>query len=440
MATVCCDDSEESAEKLRKMNMDRSWAVAELVLPFSFSEFPVNCQTEDISVASSDCYVIVDCDSSDMKDESTEAMKTMETSIGGKKSGISELAMSTVQPRGDNLVEPNVERDADPFEYFQALPKKTFSVGNYIVSKRKQKLEKRKLRKVNASGKRKWRQVPVEEIGMNPSLFPRFQFKPSEKDRKVNSEAISYEVNEEFMHVENIISNAKDLECFLAIGVKDIRADRHRKIKRAHKQVKDKYCNNVLNNNGKKLFVNHRVYKRMELKPQTIHFLPKQKVGGRSDLEEKRMIIQKEKGKRNPNIKGEGAFEDAKPAPPVASETRHALHSQNAPSTFAEDQALVNLLISLQHRDLSPEDYDLLLRLDEQVAPKTVSKNLLSSFKTDNACEADCCQRCAVCMENYVQGQVRKFLPCQHVFHANCIDIWLENSSLNCPLDGLPVT
>ncbi|XP_064617041.1 uncharacterized protein LOC135481040 [Liolophura sinensis] len=335
-----------------------------------------------------------------MKDESTGEV---ETSSSGKKSGISELAMSTAQPRGDNLVETNMEREPDPFEYFQALPKKTFSTGNYIVSKRKQKLEKRKLRKVNASDKRKWRQVPVEEIGINPSLFPWCQFKPSEKDRKVNSEAISYEVNEEFMHVENIISNAKDLECFLAIGVKDIRADRHRKIKRAHKQMKDKYCNNVQNNNGKKLFVNHRVYKRMELKPQTIHFLPKQKVGGRSDLEEKRIIIQKEKGKRNPNIKGEGAFEDAKPAPPVASESRHALHSQNAPSTFAEDQALVNLLISLQHRDLSPEDYDLLLKLDELF-------------------------------------WVRKFLPCQHEFHTGCIDMWLENPSLNCPLHGLPVT
>lgn len=431
MAAICCDDSEESAEKLRKMDSYQSWAVVKFTLPFSFSEFPVNCQSDDAFVDSSDCFIVFDCDDGDVEDESVEGLNTS----NGESRICAKPAMSTVQTRGDNLVEPDVAMD--PFKHFQAVPKKTFSSGKDFVSKRKKRLEKRKLRKDNASGKRKWRHVPLEEIGINTSLFPRFQFEPNEKIKSLSPEATSFEINEEFMHMENMLSNAKDLEYFLAIGVvKDIRADRHRKIKKAHKQVKDKYCYSVLNNNGKNLMVNHRVYKRMELRPQKIHFLPKPKVDRRSDLEQMRIIIQKEERK----TKGAGTVENAKPAPPVASETRHALHSQNAPSTFAEDQALVSLLISLQHRDLSPEDYDLLLRLDEQVAPKTVSKNLLSSFKTDNASEADCCQQCAVCLENYALGQLRKFLPCQHVFHASCIEMWLENSSLNCPLDGLPVT
>lgn len=40
---------------------------------------------------------------------------------------------------------------------------------------------------------------------------------------------------------------------------------------------------------------------------------------------------------------------------------------------------------------------------------------------------------CAVCLEEYERGDVRKMLPCWHGFHASCIDRWLgENAS--CPV------
>jgi E3 ubiquitin-protein ligase ZSWIM2 len=91
---------------------------------------------------------------------------------------------------------------------------------------------------------------------------------------------------------------------------------------------------------------------------------------------------------------------------------------------------------------MTPEDYEMLLRLDERVAPKTVSMNVISSFKTDIVDEsiASAGVLCSVCMEGYEVGQKRKYLPCDHVFHEQCIDMWLCNSSQNCPLDGLPVS
>ena len=120
-----------------------------------------------------------------------------------------------------------------------------------------------------------------------------------------------------------------------------------------------------------------------------------------------------------------------------AQNLRHTLHATNAPSDI--DSQIVSGLINLQHRELTPEDYELLLQLDESVAPKTIAKSTLEEFKTDTVTDTTSGDICAVCMEIYEVGQNRKFLPCNHVFHAKCIDMWLEYSSMNCPVDGLPV-
>ena len=97
-------------------------------------------------------------------------------------------------------------------------------------------------------------------------------------------------------------------------------------------------------------------------------------------------------------------------------------------------------LVDLQHRELTPEDYELLLMLDESVAPKTVSRNLLQSLIVMTAEVAGSVgDLCSICMELYCASQNVKRLPCTHIFHEECIDAWLLNASLNCPLDGLAV-
>ena len=102
---------------------------------------------------------------------------------------------------------------------------------------------------------------------------------------------------------------------------------------------------------------------------------------------------------------------------------------------------LSRLLVDIQHRDLSPEDYDLLLRLDESVAPKTVSETALASFETLTLESLNTLigELCSICMEVYSESQSVKTLPCQHTFHQGCIDMWLLSASLNCPLDGIAV-
>ena len=97
------------------------------------------------------------------------------------------------------------------------------------------------------------------------------------------------------------------------------------------------------------------------------------------------------------------------------------------------------LLVELQHRDLTPEDYDTLLRLDEKVAPKTVSESALTSFETLTLQSSSNLvgELCSICMEVYSVSERVKTLPCCHTFHCSCIDTWLSTASLNCPLDGI---
>merc|ERR1712113_1016109 len=48
------------------------------------------------------------------------------------------------------------------------------------------------------------------------------------------------------------------------------------------------------------------------------------------------------------------------------------------------DDATYRMLCELQNRDIRPEDYDLLSRLDESVKPKTLDVNQLQHFPTFN--------------------------------------------------------
>lgn len=40
---------------------------------------------------------------------------------------------------------------------------------------------------------------------------------------------------------------------------------------------------------------------------------------------------------------------------------------------------------------------------------------------------------CAICLEDYAEGQQMRTLPCSHSFHPNCIDRWLQRNRA-CPV------
>ncbi|KAH7282336.1 hypothetical protein KP509_35G025600 [Ceratopteris richardii] len=41
---------------------------------------------------------------------------------------------------------------------------------------------------------------------------------------------------------------------------------------------------------------------------------------------------------------------------------------------------------------------------------------------------------CAICLEDYKQGERLRILPCRHEFHISCIDEWLKNRRCFCPI------
>ena len=109
------------------------------------------------------------------------------------------------------------------------------------------------------------------------------------------------------------------------------------------------------------------------------------------------------------------------------------------------DDMYVEFLISLQHREITPDDYEYLSRLDELIKKKTVNDNILKNLTSQLVDKAlltrlDGEQEvCGICLDGYVIGQLLKYLPCGHKFHNDCIESWLGNQSTNCPLDNLPV-
>tara|TARA_B110001452_G_scaffold214846_1_gene185858 strand:- start:501 stop:1088 length:588 start_codon:yes stop_codon:yes gene_type:complete len=147
------------------------------------------------------------------------------------------------------------------------------------------------------------------------------------------------------------------------------------------------------------------------------------------------------------------------------------------------------MLMDMQHRDITPEDYDMLTRLDSSVQPKTLSPRVLDK-RAPSWCvpeassseeemplppgavcppvptgsspdDADAVassmselslssrsrslssrlsgQQCSICMEDLSAGERVRKLPCGHIFHASCVDEWLTRRSNVCPDDGLPV-
>mmetsp|Transcript_15347 Transcript_15347/g.43543 ORF Transcript_15347/g.43543 Transcript_15347/m.43543 type:complete len:320 (-) Transcript_15347:124-1083(-) len=93
----------------------------------------------------------------------------------------------------------------------------------------------------------------------------------------------------------------------------------------------------------------------------------------------------------------------------------------------------------LQYRDLRPEDFDLLCKLDEGLpkrglAPMRVVDRLPRLHAGD--CDAS---ECGVCLASLPHEALVVRLNCQHVFHAACIKRWLTECRGTCPLCSAPV-
>jgi hypothetical protein len=97
-------------------------------------------------------------------------------------------------------------------------------------------------------------------------------------------------------------------------------------------------------------------------------------------------------------------------------------------------------LIRLQYREVTPEDYDLLCLLDASLPKQdTARKDSAVSglqFVVAKECEASACQ---VCLCEFAPYSHVARLPCQHVFHMECITQWVTKGTGKCPLCREPI-
>lgn len=110
-----------------------------------------------------------------------------------------------------------------------------------------------------------------------------------------------------------------------------------------------------------------------------------------------------------------------------------------APAGLDTSVLSMQQLMELMTRDLTPEDYEALLKLDETVSKRTLEESAIQAMACRMATEQDL-GLCVVCQEEVeVAHMVRQLDGCGHTFHVLCIDEWLSRVSTKCPVDGLEV-
>ncbi|GFR53031.1 hypothetical protein Agub_g15723 [Astrephomene gubernaculifera] len=94
----------------------------------------------------------------------------------------------------------------------------------------------------------------------------------------------------------------------------------------------------------------------------------------------------------------------------------------------------------LSDRDFTPEDYEMLCRLDDKVENrKGAREEQLASLEelvvgSEGRRQSDgSVATCVVCMDELAPGAVVKRLYCKHEFHSDCLDTWLKIKAC-CPV------
>jgi len=63
-----------------------------------------------------------------------------------------------------------------------------------------------------------------------------------------------------------------------------------------------------------------------------------------------------------------------------------------------------------------------------------LSRQRLLKLPKKNYAKEDKYDTCAICLEDYEEGESLRILPCDHAYHCKCVDPWLTSNKRVCPL------
>lgn len=95
-----------------------------------------------------------------------------------------------------------------------------------------------------------------------------------------------------------------------------------------------------------------------------------------------------------------------------------------------------HLALMLREGDFTAEDYEQLLRLDDDVPrPRSAgaSQDTINAIQSHQVSPSMQEESCCICLESLQLGEKYKKLACPHLFHDTCLDKWLQVKA-SCPL------